>query len=193
MSLPHSGTGKNRVEWMTVRAFEKHEPQIAETAYVDPAALVVGEVRIGDRASLWPMSVARGDVNRIEIGPGTNIQDGTVIHVTHDGPWSPGGIPTIIGRDVTVGHLCLVHACTIGDRCLIGMGSTLMDGAELGDEVLLAAGSLVSPGKSLGGGWLYRGRPARAVRELTGEEREMLSYSARHYVELAGRHRKAGR
>lgn len=174
---------------MTLRTFEKHEPRIAESAYVDPAALVVGEVSIGEQASLWPMSVARGDVNRIEIGAGTNVQDGTVIHVTHDGPYSPGGIPTIIGRDVTVGHLCLIHACTIGDRCLIGMGSIVMDGAVLGEEVLLGAGSLVPPGKELGGGWLYRGRPAEPVRELTGEEREMLLYSARHYVDLANRHK----
>lgn len=174
---------------MTVRAFEQFAPEIAESAYVDPEAVVLGRVTIGDRASLWPMSVARGDVNSIEIGDSTNIQDGTVIHVTHDGPWTPGGMPTVIGRDVTVGHLCLLHACTIGDRCLVGMGSTVMDGAVLGSDVMLAAGSLVPPGKELGGGWLYRGRPARAVRELTGEEREMLAYSARHYVDLAARHR----
>ncbi len=176
---------------MATRAFEEHIPQIADCAYVDPAALVQGRVTVGERASLWPMSVARGDVNRIEIGADTNIQDGSVIHVTHDGPYSPGGIPTIIGREVTVGHLCLVHACTIGDRCLVGMGSVIMDGAVLGDEVLLAAGSLVPPGKELGGGWLYRGRPAKAVRELTGEEREMLAYSAQHYVRLAARHSRA--
>lgn len=176
---------------MTVRSFEVHEPRIAESAYVDPAALVLGEVTVGEQASLWPMSVARGDVNRIEIGAGTNIQDGTVIHVTHDGPYSPGGIPTLIGRRVTIGHLCLIHACTIGDHCLIGMGSVIMDGAVLEDDVLLAAGSLVTPGKRLAAGKLYRGRPARAVRELTGEEMDMLRYSARHYVQLAGRHAAA--
>lgn len=176
---------------MAVRSFEQYVPKIAESAYVDPAALVVGEVTVGEKASLWPMSVARGDVNRIEIGEGTNIQDGTVIHVTHDGPYSPGGIPTRIGRHVTVGHLCLIHACTIGDHCLIGMGSVIMDGAVLEDDVLLAAGSLVSPGKRLAGGKLYRGRPARAVRELTGEELDMLRYSGRHYVKLAERHARA--
>lgn len=176
---------------MAIRSFEHHEPRIADSAYVDAAALVVGDVAIGERASLWPMSVARGDVNRIEIGEGTNIQDGTVIHVTHDGPHSPGGIPTRIGRYVTVGHLCLIHACTIGDRCLVGMGSVIMDGAVLEDDVLLAAGSLVPPGKHLGAGWLYRGRPASAVRALTGEERGMLEYSGRHYVDLAARHARA--
>lgn len=178
---------------MAVRTFEDHEPQIAGSAYVDPAALVVGAVAVGEQASLWPMSVARGDVNRIEIGDGTNIQDGTVIHVTHDGPYSPGGIPTLIGRHVTVGHLCLIHACTIGDRCLIGMGSVIMDGVVLEDDVLLAAGSLVSPGKRLSAGKLYRGRPARAVRELTGEELDTLRYSGRHYVRLAERHARAMR
>lgn len=173
---------------MAVRPFEQHEPRIAASAYVDPDALVLGEVTVGEKASLWPMSVARGDVNSIEIGEGTNIQDGTVIHVTHDGPYSPGGIPTVIGSHVTVGHLCLIHACTIGDHCLIGMGSVIMDGAVLEDDVLLAAGSLVPPGKRLAAGKLYRGRPARAVRELTGEEMDMLRYSGRHYVELAARH-----
>lgn len=176
---------------MAIRPFENHEPRIAASAYVDPAALVVGEVSVGERASLWPMSVARGDVNSIEIGEATNIQDGTVIHVTHDGPYSPGGIPTRIGRHVTVGHLCLIHACAIGDHCLIGMGSVVMDGAELEDDVLLAAGSLVPPGKRLAAGTLYRGRPARAVRQLTGDEMDMLRYSSRHYVELAGRYRAA--
>lgn len=173
---------------MTLRAFEGLEPRVADGAYVDEAALVVGQVEIGEKASLWPMSVARGDVNHIVIGAGSNIQDGTVIHVTHDGPYSPGGIPTSIGRNVTVGHLCLIHACTIGDGCLIGMGSIIMDGVVLGEEAMIAAGSLVTPGKELGGGWLYRGRPARPVRELTGDEREMLRYSAQHYVALASRH-----
>lgn len=173
---------------MAIRAFEEHRPEIADSAYVDAAAQVIGAVRIGADSSLWPMAVARGDVNRIEIGERSNVQDGSVIHVTHDGPFSPGGIPTLIGDDVTVGHLCLIHACTIGNRCLIGMGSVIMDGAELEDDVLLAAGSLVSPGKRLASGRLYRGRPAKPVRDLTEDEREMLRYSAAHYVRLKDRH-----
>lgn len=173
---------------MTIRAFENHRPEIDPSAYVDESALVSGAVRVGADSSLWPMSVARGDVNEIRIGARSNIQDGSVIHVAHDGPYSPGGYPTTIGDEVTVGHLCLVHACAIGDRCLIGMGSIIMDGAELAGEVLLAAGSLVPPGKRLGGRWLYRGRPVEPVRELTGEELGMLRYSAEHYVRLKDRH-----
>lgn len=173
---------------MTIRSFEQHTPRLAAGAFVDPAALVIGDVSLGEDVSLWPMSVARGDVNAISIGARTNVQDGTVIHVTHDGPYSPGGIATRIGADVTIGHLCLIHACAIGDRCLVGMGSVIMDGAELDDHVMLAAGSLVSPGKRLESGWLYRGRPARPVRELDDRERDMLRYSAEHYVRLKERH-----
>lgn len=173
---------------MSIRDFEQHAPRVAASAWVDPAALVIGDVEIAADASLWPMSVARGDVNGISIGPRSNIQDGTVIHVTHDGPYSPGGIATRIGADVTIGHLCLIHACSIGDRCLVGMGSIIMDGAELADDVLLAAGSLVSPGKQLEAGWLYRGRPAGPVRPLNERELGMLRYSAEHYVRLKDRH-----
>lgn len=170
---------------MSVRSFQSDTPELGANVYIDPAAAVIGQVALGDDVSIWPMAVLRGDVNSIRIGARSNLQDGTVVHVTHDGPYTPaGGIPTVVGEDVTVGHKCLLHACKIGDRCLIGMGAIVMDGAVLGDEVLLAAGSLVSPGKHLQSGWLYRGSPARAVRELTAQEREQLAYSARHYVAL---------
>lgn len=173
---------------MNVREFEGHRPEIDPSVYVDPAALVIGAVRIGADSSLWPMSVARGDVNEIVIGARSNVQDASVIHVTHDGPWSPGGITTEIGDDVTVGHMCVIHACRVGHRCLVGMGSVIMDGAVLEDDVMLAAGSLVAPGKRLKGGWLHRGRPARPMRALRDEELEMLRYSAAHYVRLKDRH-----
>jgi carbonic anhydrase/acetyltransferase-like protein (isoleucine patch superfamily) len=146
---------------------------------------VIGAVELGDDASVWPMSVLRGDVNFIRIGARSNVQDGSVIHVTHDGPYTPaGGIPTLVGEDVTVGHKCLLHACTIGNRCLIGMGAIIMDGVEIGDDVMVGAGSLVTPGKKLESGWLYRGSPARRARALSDEEREQLVYSAAHYVRL---------
>jgi carbonic anhydrase/acetyltransferase-like protein (isoleucine patch superfamily) len=151
---------------------------------VDESALVIGRAVLGDDVSLWPYSVVRGDVNSIRIGARSNIQDLSVLHVTHDGPYSPGGFPLVIGADVTVGHRCILHACAIGDRCLIGMGSIVMDGALIEDDVLLAAGSLVSPGKHLEAGHLYRGSPAQSVRPLTDTEREMLIYSASHYVRL---------
>lgn len=171
-----------------IRAFEGREPALAPGAWVDEQAHVSGDVTLGADASVWPMAVVRGDVNRISVGARSNIQDNSTLHVTHDGPYSPGGIPLRVGEDVTVGHGVTLHACTIGDRCLIGMGSLVLDGAVLDDEVYLAAGSLVSPGKHLEGGWLYRGAPARAARPLNDDEREWLRYSAAHYVRLKNRH-----
>lgn len=173
---------------MSIRPFSGIHPVIGERVYVDEAAVVIGRVTLADDVSLWPGVVARGDVNSITVGARSNIQDLTVLHVTHDGPYSPGGFPLVIGADVTVGHKCLLHACTIGDRCLIGMGAIVMDGAVVEDEVLLGAGSLVSPGKRLGSRFLYRGSPAQKIRPLTAEEREMLRYSAAHYVRLKGRY-----
>ncbi|HET7307584.1 MAG TPA: gamma carbonic anhydrase family protein [Gammaproteobacteria bacterium] len=173
---------------MSVRAFEETTPELGTKVYVAATAEVIGAVQLGDDVSVWPQAVLRGDVNRIAVGARTNIQDGTIVHVSHDGPYSPGGFATVIGADVTIGHGCIVHACTIGDRCLIGMGAIVMDGAVVGDDVMLAAGSLVSPGKRLENGWLYRGQPARQARELTTQERQMLRYSAAHYVRLKDRY-----
>ncbi|MGH8373372.1 MAG: gamma carbonic anhydrase family protein [Gammaproteobacteria bacterium] len=169
---------------MPIHPFETERPIIGQRVYLHDTTVVIGQVRIADDASLWPYVVARGDVNRISIGARSNIQDLTMLHVTHDGPYSPGGFPLVIGEDVTVGHKCLLHACEIGDRCLIGMGSIVMDGVVIENEVLLGAGSLVSPGKRLISGYLYRGNPLRQIRELRDEEREMLRYSAGHYVRL---------
>jgi carbonic anhydrase/acetyltransferase-like protein (isoleucine patch superfamily) len=134
------------------------------------------------------MAVLRGDVNRIVLGARTNVQDGAVLHVTHDGPYSPGGVPLLIGDDVTVGHLAILHACTIGSRVLIGMHATVLDNAVIEDDVLLAAGSVVAPGKHLKSGHLYRGSPAVAARPLTAKEIEQLQYSAAHYVRLKNRY-----
>ncbi len=167
-----------------IRSYRDHEPELGRGVYVDPAATVIGRVRLGDHCSIWPGAVLRGDVNYIEVGEGTNIQDGTICHVTHDGPYTPGGLPLRIGKDVTVGHGAVLHACTIGDRCLIGMGAVVLDGAELGEAVMLAAGALVSPGKHLEPGTLYRGSPARPARPLTEREIEALDYSAAHYRRL---------
>lgn len=173
---------------MNIRPFDGQFPVLGQRAWVDPAALVIGRVNMGDDASIWPMAVARGDVNTISIGPRSNIQDGSVLHVTHDGPYSPGGMPLVIGADVTIGHKAMLHACTIGDRCLLGMGSTLLDGAIVEDEVFLAAGSLVAPGKRLQARSLYKGSPAQRVRSLSDEELAMLRYSAAHYVRLKDRY-----
>lgn len=171
-----------------IRAYLEHQPSLGERVWIDPAATVIGQVQLADDVSIWPNAVLRGDVNRISVGARTNIQDGTICHVTHDGPYSPGGLPLVLGSDITVGHAAILHACTIGDRCLIGMAALLMDGVEVGEDVIVAAGSLVSPGKRLESGWLFRGRPAEAVRPLNDKELEMLRYSAAHYVRLKDRY-----
>lgn len=172
----------------TLRSFDGVRPEVGQRTWIDPAATVIGRVRLGDDVSVWPGVVLRGDVHSIEIGARTNIQDNSVCHVTHDGPQVPGGFPLVVGEDVTVGHAAVLHACRIGNRCLIGMGALVLDGARVDDDVMIGAGSLVSPGKRLASGWLYRGRPARPARELTLEELEMLRYSAAHYVRLKDRY-----
>ncbi len=173
-----------------IRAFEGMAPCIAPDAWIDDTALVIGDVEIGAGSSVWPMTVVRGDIHRIRIGEATNVQDGSVLHVTHDSRFYPGGFPLEIGDRVTIGHKVMLHGCRIGDRCLVGMAAVVMDGAVLEPEVVLAAGSLVSPGKVLEGGWLWRGAPARRVRELTDQEREFFSYSAENYRRLAARYRQ---
>jgi carbonic anhydrase/acetyltransferase-like protein (isoleucine patch superfamily) len=175
---------------MAVRPFKEISPIIAASAYVDEQAAVIGDVVLGSESSVWPMAVVRGDVNHIRIGDLTNIQDGSVCHVTHAHPAAPeGGYPLIIGNEVTVGHNVTLHGCTIGDRCLIGMGSIVLDGARLEPEVLLGAGSLVPPNKVLEGGYLWLGNPARKIRPLTEGERDWFAYSARHYARLAASYR----
>ncbi len=169
---------------MAIRPYKGIVPTVAATAFVDESAVVIGDVVIGDDASIWPMAVVRGDVNRIRIGARSNIQDGTIIHVTHDHQAAPGGRPTVVHDDVTVGHQCILHACTVGNRCLIGMGSQILDGAIIQDDVFLGAGSLVTEGSILQSGYLYLGRPARKARELTAEEKAWFEYSAKHYVKL---------
>jgi len=173
---------------MSIRKFESIAPRIAATAYVDATALVIGDVGIADDASLWPQVVARGDVNSIEIGARTNIQDGTVLHVSHDSNFAPGGFALRIGADITVGHRAILHGCTIEDRCLIGMAATVMDGAVVRSGAIVGAGSLVPPGRELEGGHLWVGSPARKMRPLRAQEKAFIEYSAAHYVELKNRH-----
>ena len=167
-----------------LRDYKNRTPELGSRVYIDESARLIGRVQCGDDVSFWPMAVARGDVNEITIGARSNIQDGSVLHVTHDGPYSPGGIQLTIGEEVTVGHKAILHACTIGDRCLIGMGAIVMDGAVVEPEVIVGAGSLVAPGKTLATRSLYRGSPARRIRDLSETEIEQLSYSAHHYVRL---------
>ncbi|MCC6135564.1 MAG: gamma carbonic anhydrase family protein [Candidatus Contendobacter sp.] len=174
---------------MSVRSFEQYTPLIHPAAYVDESAVVIGDVEIGEDSSVWPLCVIRGDIQRIRIGARTSIQDGTVIHVTHDSRFCPGGQPTLIGNDVTVGHKVILHACTIEDFCLIGMGAIVMDRAVVQARVTIGAGSVVPPGKVLDSGFLYVGSPVRQVRPLNERELEFLEYSAQNYRRLKERHR----
>lgn len=171
-----------------IRGFENIQPNIGAGVYVDETALVLGDVTLGDGSSVWPGAVLRGDVNSITVGRRSNLQDGVVVHVTHDGPFSPGGFSATIGDEVTVGHQATIHACTIHSRVLVGMGARVLDGAQVHSDVIIGAGSLVPSGKVLTSGFLYIGAPAKAVRPLTERELEHLKYSAAHYVRLARRH-----
>lgn len=157
---------------------------LAERVFVHESAQVIGDVTLGPDSSVWCNTVLRGDVNRIVIGTGTNVQDLTMGHVSHKNPKKPEGSPLIIGDHVTVGHSVILHGCRIGNECLIGMGSIVMDDVVIEDRVMLGAGSLVSPGKVLKSGHLYIGRPAMPVRELTADEIAYLKYSAEHYIRV---------
>ncbi len=169
---------------MATRAFKGLTPTLGHHVYVDDQAMLIGDVTIGDDCSFWPFVVARGDVQKITIGARTNIQDGSVLHVTADNHFNPGGFELSVGNDVTVGHRAVLHACTVKSYCLIGMGAVILDGAIINEKSLIAAGSIVSPGKELEAGYLWMGQPAKKVRHLTKKELEYLEFSAQHYVEL---------
>jgi len=171
-----------------IRPFHGIHPRLGEGAWVDEAAVVIGDVTLGAMASVWPMCVLRGDVNRIEIGAESNIQDGSILHVSHDSRFTPGGAPLIIHERVTVGHQVALHGCEIRDLCLIGTGSRVLDRAVIEPHTVIAAGALVPPGQVLEGGYLWIGSPARRKRALTDEELEHIAYNAEHYVRLAARH-----
>jgi carbonic anhydrase/acetyltransferase-like protein (isoleucine patch superfamily) len=169
---------------MKLRAYRGIVPTVAHTAYIDPAAVVIGDVEIGADSSVWPGAVIRGDVQRIRVGARTNVQDGSILHVTHDGPYTPGGFPCLIGDDVTIGHAAVIHACTIEDACLIGMHATVLDGAMVRKHGFVGAGAVIAPGKMVGSGELWVGNPARMLRRLSEAEIERLYYSAGQYVKL---------
>ncbi|OQP36280.1 gamma carbonic anhydrase family protein [Pantoea latae] len=165
-----------------LRRYKESYPQCGQRVMIDASSVVVGDVILGDDASIWPLVAIRGDVNQVRIGARTNIQDGSVLHVTHKSASNPQGFPLTIGDDVTVGHKAMLHACTIGNRVLVGMGSILLDGAIIEDDVMIGAGSLVPPGKRLESGYLYLGSPVRQVRPLNEQEIAGLLYSANNYV-----------
>lgn len=168
---------------MTIRSFQGVSPTVPASTYVDEQAVVIGRVTLGEQTNIWPCAVVRGDVNDIRIGDRTNIQDGAVLHVAHEGEHGKG-YALVIGRDVTVGHNATVHACTIEDEVLIGMNATILDGALVPKHCIVGANALVPPGKQLQSGWMYMGIPAKPVRELTEQEIAFFRYSAQHYVKL---------
>ena len=169
---------------MGIQAFKNKSPQIGQRVMIHPTAVVIGDVTMADDVSVWPTAVIRGDVESIQIGDGSNVQDGAVLHVSHAGDYSPTGHKLRIGNGVTIGHRAVVHGCTVGNYCLIGIGAIIMDGAVLEDYVMLGAGALVSPGKVLQSGYLYVGAPAKPIRALTDSEKTFLEYSYQHYIKL---------
>ena len=164
-----------------IRKFKDFTPSIGKRVFVDTQATVIGDVSLGDDVSIWPQSVIRGDIKPITIGKRTNIQDGSIVHVTHKSQYSDG-CECHIGSDVTIGHGCIIHACTIEDMALVGMGSVILDGTTISKKVIIGAKSLVPSGKTLESGYLYMGSPCKKIRPLKDDELEFLKYSATHYV-----------
>ena len=169
-------------------------PKIAGDVFIAANATVIGDVEIGALSGIWFGCVVRGDGNSIRIGERTNIQDGTVIHVNaeRDGGRGAVGWRTTIGSDITVGHMALLHACTLEDGAFVGMKAVVMDGCVVEGQGMVAAGALLTPGKRVRTGELWAGSPARLMRQMSAAEFEYLTYSARHYVELAAAYRRQG-
>ncbi len=161
-----------------IQKFKGQEPRIHETAYVAPASTVIGTVELGRDASVWPGAVLRGDMGRIVVKEGANIQDGCVMHCTES-------IKTVVGERTTVGHNAVLHSCEVGSDSLIGMGSILLDNVKVGDGCLVAAGSLLTPGTVIPDGSMVMGSPARVKRSLTDEEKKSIRENTREYIKLA--------
>jgi carbonic anhydrase/acetyltransferase-like protein (isoleucine patch superfamily) len=176
-----------------IRPFRGMQPEIAADAWIDATSVVIGDVTIGSRSSVWPLCVIRGDIHRIEIGAGTNIQDGSILHVSHDSRFLPGGAPLVIHDRVTVGHQVVLHGCEIRELCLIGIGARVLDRAVLEPGTMLGAGALVPPGKVLESGYLWVGTPVRRVRPLKDRELEYLDYVAENYTRLTAEQQDSAR
>lgn len=173
----------------SIRSHKGIRPQLHDSVFVDPTAVVIGDVVMGADSSVWPFAVIRGDMHRIRIGERVSVQDGSVLHITHASTYNPDGYPLTIGNDVTIGHQATLHGCTVHDRILIGMKAMVMDGAVIESEVILGAGAVVPPGKVLASGHVYLGNPARAVRPITEKERTYFTYTAANYARLKDDHR----
>ena len=172
-------------------SFGGQTPRVDPAAFVAPGAQLIGDVEIGPEASIWYNCVLRGDVNRIRIGARTNVQDGSVIHVDSPKPGRDEGNPTLVGADVLIGHMAMVHGCRLHDRAFVGLGAIVMDGCEIESGAMLAAGAMLTPGKRIPAGQLWAGRPAKYVRDLSAADIDGMRAGVAHYVELARRHAAA--
>jgi carbonic anhydrase/acetyltransferase-like protein (isoleucine patch superfamily) len=171
--------------------FEGKWPRIHDSAFIAAGAIIIGDVEIGAEASVWYNCVVRADIHHIRIGARSNIQDGTIVHCDSPKPHSPAGHPTIIGEDVLIGHLAVVHGCILHDRAFVGMGCIVMDGCVVESDAMLAAGAMLTPGKCVPGGQLWQGRPAKFMRDLSEVEIERQKVGVANYVINARNHRTA--
>lgn len=176
---------------VSIIAFGGHTPQIDPSAFIAPGCRIIGQVTIGPEASVWYNCVIRGDVNRVVIGARSNVQDGTVIHCDSPDPRHPAGFPTLIGEDVLIGHMAMIHGCTIHDRGFVGLSTTVMNGCVIESDAMLAAGALLTPGKRIATRQLWGGRPAALMRELTDAAIAEMRLGVAHYVANARAHRAA--
>ena len=177
---------------MTLLEFEGKSPRIDPAAFVAAGSRLIGDVELGPETSIWYNCVLRGDMNRIRVGARSNLQDGSVVHVDPLRPGGPAeGYPCLIGEEVLIGHMAMVHGCILHDRAFVGLGSIVMDGCVIESDAMLAAGAMLTPGKRIPSGQLWAGRPARFVRELTDQDIAGMRLGAAHYVALAKRHAAA--
>lgn len=173
---------------MPIRTFAGLEPDLGPRVYIDAAATVIGAARLGADCSVWPGAVIRADMQPISLGARVSVQDNSVLHITHASRFNPDGFKLTIGDDVTLAHQAMLHGCALGSRILVGMQAIIMDGAVIANDCIIAAGTLVPQGTHLAGGFLYMGRPAKAVRPLTDEEYALIPYLAQNYVKLKDRY-----
>ncbi|WP_226017614.1 gamma carbonic anhydrase family protein [Novosphingobium sp. FKTRR1] len=176
---------------ITIAAINGKTPRIHPSAFIAPGCRIIGDVEIGAEASIWYNCVLRADVNRIVIGARTNIQDGTVIHCDSPDPRHPEGFPTLIGDDVLVGHMAMIHGCVVHDRGFVGLSSTVMNGCVIESDGMLAAGALLTPGKKIGRAQLWGGRPAAYMRDLTEAALAEMQLGVAHYVRNGQAHKAA--
>jgi carbonic anhydrase/acetyltransferase-like protein (isoleucine patch superfamily) len=173
---------------LSIRTFKNKSPQIGENVFIDPMAYVLGDVKLGDEVSIWPMVAIRGDLEKITIDDRSNVQDGSILHTTRRNKTYPNGFPLTIGKDVTIGHSVTLHGCTIHDRVLVGMGAIVLDGAVIHSDVMIGSGALVPPRKVLESGFLYLGSPVKRARPLSDDEKAFLKISIQNYLKTKDEH-----